>query len=77
MGSRAKQSYANPRVTILVRVALVPESYPGFKMKGEEDLVMVREAVAGEINNLPEEGANTPRFEDTYLSRGTVVAVCG
>lgn len=41
-------------------MALVTE----VKMKGEEDLVMVRE-VAGAIDNLLEEVASTPRFKDS------------
>lgn len=52
------------------RVALVLERYPEVKMKGEED--PVREAV----DNLPDEAASTPRFKDSYLTRGTMVASC-
>lgn len=35
------------------------EGYSEVKMKGEEDLVKVREAVPAAINNLPEEVAST------------------
>lgn len=58
------------------RVALVLERYPEVKMKGEEDLARVREAVAGAVDNLPDESASTPRLKDSYLTRGTMVAVC-
>lgn len=56
------------------RVALVLERYPEVKMKGEEDLVRVREAVAGAVDNLPDEATSTLRFKDS--SYPTRVVVC-
>lgn len=75
LDGRAKPSYAKVSVPG-VRVALVTECHPEVNMKGDEDMVKVREAVAGTIDNLPEEAATNSRSKDSLISRGAVVVVC-
>lgn len=55
LDGRAKPSYSKVSVP-RVRVALVTECLLEVKMKGDEDMVKVREAVAGTIDK-PEEAA--------------------
>lgn len=67
LDGRAKPSYAKVPG---VRVALVTECHTELKMKGAEDMVKVREAVARTIDNLPEEAANNSQSKDSLISRG-------
>lgn len=53
LDGRAKPSYAKVSVPE-VRVALFTECHPEVNMKGDEDMVKVREAVAGTIDKLEE-----------------------
>lgn len=68
----------NPRMPMYlgVRVALIMECHPEVKMKGVEDMVKVREAVARTIDNLPEEVATNSWSKDSLISRGAVDVVC-
>lgn len=59
-----------------VRVTLFTECHPKVKMKGDEDMVKVREAVTRAIDNLLEEAATNSRSKDSLISTGAVVVVC-
>lgn len=56
-------------------MTLVTECHPKVKIKGNEDMFKVREAVAGTIDNLPEEAATNSQSKDSLISRGAVVVV--